>query len=68
MRSDAVPEEVRKGQCDVSGERVSRFTVFLRNNDRQSRPIMKRLIRTLNPLPAMAGRSITFDRGTECTD
>ncbi|MEK1855105.1 MAG: IS30 family transposase, partial [Phyllobacterium sp.] len=47
---------------------VSRFTVFLRNNDRQSRPIMQQLIRTLEPLPATARRSITFDRGTEFTD
>jgi IS30 family transposase len=29
---------------------------------------MERLIRTLEPLPATARRSITFDRGTEFTD
>ena len=58
------------GDANVTSlvERVSRFTVFLRNNDRQSRPIMERLIRTLEPLPATARRSITFDRGTEFTD
>lgn len=55
------------GEANVTSlvERVSRFTVFLRNNDRQSRPIMERLIRTLEPLPAIARRSITFDRGTD---
>lgn len=49
-------------------ERTSRFTVFLRNNDRHSRPIIDSLIRTLAPLPYAARRSITFDRGTEFTD
>lgn len=49
-------------------ERVSRFTVFLRNNDRQSRPIMEGLIGVLGSLPQAARRSITFDRGTEFTD
>ena len=41
------------GEANVTSlvERVSRFTVFLRNNDRQSRPIMERLIRTLQALP-----------------
>ena len=58
------------GEANVTSlvERVSRFTVFLRNNDRQSRPIMERLIRTLQALPHLARRSITFDRGTEFTD
>lgn len=49
-------------------ERVSRFTVFLRNNDRQSKPIMDGPIDTLSALPHSARRSITFDRGTEFTD
>lgn len=49
-------------------ERVSRFAVFLRNNDRQSRPIMDGLIQTLQSLPHLARRSITFDRGTEFTE
>ncbi|QFI66321.1 hypothetical protein EKH55_1447 [Sinorhizobium alkalisoli] len=30
-------------------ERVSRFAVFLRNNDRQSKPIMDGLIEVLQP-------------------
>ena len=49
-------------------ERVSRFTVLLKNNDRQSKPIMNQLINMLSPLPFEARRSITFDRGTEFTD
>ncbi len=44
------------GEATSLVERVSRFTVFLRNNDRQSRPIMERLIRTLEALPATARR------------
>lgn len=48
-------------------ERVSRFAVVLKNPDRQSKPVMERLIDSLSPLPAEARRSITFDRGTEFT-
>lgn len=46
-------------------ERVSRHAVVLRNEDRQSKPIMEALIHGLAPLPAEARQSITFDRGTE---
>ncbi|KSV86891.1 hypothetical protein N184_32105 [Sinorhizobium sp. GL28] len=42
--------------------------MILRNNDRQSRPIMDGLIQTLQSLPHLARRSITFDRGTEFTE
>ncbi len=49
-------------------ERVSRFAIFLRNNDRQSRPVMDGLVQALQALPHLARRSITFDRGTEFTD
>ncbi len=64
--------EFRKkfGKANVTSlvERVSRFAIFLRNNDRQSRPVMDGLVRTLQALPHLARRSITFDRGTEFTD
>ena len=55
------------GKANVTSlvERVSRFTVVMRNEDRQSKPIMKSLIEGLAPLPADAHQSITFDRGTE---
>lgn len=46
-------------------ERVSQFAVIMRNEDRQSKPIMEALILALVPLPADARQSITFDRGTE---
>ncbi|MCE6949654.1 IS30 family transposase [Cereibacter sphaeroides] len=46
-------------------ERVSRYTVLFRNNDRRSRPIMNGLITLLAPLPQPARRSLTFDRGLE---
>ncbi len=46
-------------------EHVSCFTVVMRNEDRQSKPIMKALIHGLAPPPADPRRSITFDRCTE---
>jgi len=55
------------GKINVTSlvERVSRYAVVMRNEDRQSRPIMEALINGLAPLPADARQSITFDRGTE---
>lgn len=55
------------GRINVTSlvERMSRFTVVSRNEDRQSKPIMESLIEGLAPLPADARQSITFDRGTE---
>lgn len=46
-------------------ERVSRYTVIFRNNDRRSKPIMNTLINLLGPLPLDARQSLTFDRGLE---
>ena len=63
------PMEFRRerGKVNVTSlvERVSRYAVVLRNEDRQSKPIMEALIEGLAPLPAQAWQSITFDRGTE---
>ena len=55
------------GKANVTSlvERVSQFTVVLKNPGRQSKPVMEGLIDSLSPLPAEARRSITFDRGTE---
>ena len=39
-------------------ERRSRYIVLLRNNDRQSKPIVNKLIEALAPLPAEARRSV----------
>lgn len=46
-------------------ERVSRYTVLLKNPDRRSRPVMNGIIESLVPLPFHCRRSITFDRGLE---
>jgi IS30 family transposase len=55
------------GKINVTSlvERVSRFAVVSRNEDRQTRPIMDALVEGLAPLPAQARQSITFDRGSE---
>tara|TARA_R100000935_G_scaffold573_1_gene2016 strand:- start:801 stop:1811 length:1011 start_codon:yes stop_codon:yes gene_type:complete len=55
------------GKVNVTSlvERVSRYTVVMRNEDRQSKPIMEALVKGLATLPADARQSITFDRGTE---
>lgn len=50
------------GKVNVTSlvERVSRYAVLMRNEDRQSKPIMEPLINGLVPLPADARQSITF--------
>ena len=55
------------GKVNVTSlvERVSRYAVLMRNEDRTSKPIMVSLINGFAPLPVNARRSITFDRGTE---
>lgn len=67
---DLIQFRKKFGKANVTSlvERVSRFAIFLRNNDRQSRPVMDGLVRALQALPHLARRSITFDRGTEFTD
>ncbi|MEN3148872.1 IS30 family transposase [Neorhizobium sp. IRAMC:178] len=67
---DLIQFRKKFGKANVTSlvERVSRFAIFLRNNDRQSRPVMDGLIQALRALPHLARRSITFDRGTEFTD
>ncbi len=81
LRPEAISERVSFGhwECDLMMfrrehgkvnvtslvERVSRYAVVMRNEDRQSKPIMESLIQGLAPLPADARQSITFDRGTE---
>ncbi|NRF07668.1 IS30 family transposase [Agrobacterium pusense] len=67
---DLIQFRKKFGKANVTSlvERVSRFAIFLRNNDRQSRPVMNGLVQALQTLPHLARRSITFDRGTEFTD
>ncbi len=58
------------GQMNVTSmvERLSRFTLILKNRDRRTRPIMDTLIRVFGALPIIARRSVTFDRGSEFID
>jgi transposase, IS30 family len=65
MRFDDVPQRAWEGQCDVAGQARQPLAVVIRNEDRQSKPIMEALIKGLAPLPADARQSITFERGTE---
>uniref|UniRef100_UPI000DBACAC7 IS30 family transposase n=1 Tax=Salipiger aestuarii TaxID=568098 RepID=UPI000DBACAC7 len=44
-------------------ERVSRFTVLLKNANRRTKPVM--IATAVRDLPAAGRRSIPFDRGTE---
>lgn len=55
------------GQTNVTSlvERVSRFTVILKNTNRRTRPVMGKIINAIKDLPHHARRSITFDRGSE---
>lgn len=46
-------------------ERVSRFTVLLKNPNKRTKPVMGKIMKAIGDLPLMARKSITFDRGTE---
>lgn len=60
----------RLGQANVTSlvERVSRFTVILKNPNKRSNPVMSKIIDAIRDLPHQARRSITFDRGSEFTN
>jgi IS30 family transposase len=55
------------GQSNVTSlvERVSRFTVILKNPNKRTKPVMGKIIKAMKDLPLIARRSITFDRGSE---
>ena len=55
------------GQANVTMlvERVSRFTVILKNPNRRTKPVMGTIIKAIKDLPLIARRSMTFDRGSE---
>ena len=55
------------GQTNITSmvERVSRFTVLLKNPNKRTKPVMGKIIKAIGDLPLMARKSITFDRGTE---
>ena len=46
-------------------ERVSRFTVILKNPNKRTTPVMGKIIKSIKALPLAARRTITFERGTE---
>ncbi len=64
---DLIQFRKKFGKVNVTSivERVSRFTVLLRNKDRQSEEVMTGISNALTSLPFHAACSITFDRGTE---
>jgi IS30 family transposase len=49
----------------VLHERTSRFTAFVKTNDRKAEPTAELLAKMLNPLPKRLRRTLTFDNGTE---
>lgn len=55
------------GQANVTSlvERVSRFTVLLKNANKRTLPVMNKVISAIGTLPFASRKSITFDRGTE---
>jgi IS30 family transposase len=46
-------------------ERVSRFTVLLKNDNKRTSLVLGKLARAIGHLPLRSRKSITFDRGTE---
>lgn len=59
--------EQKRGQTNVTSlvERVSRFTVILKNPNKRTKPVMGKIMKAIKDLPHVARRSITFDRGSE---
>ncbi|MFC7291395.1 IS30 family transposase [Hirschia litorea] len=55
------------GQTNIAAivERKTRYAVLLKNDDRKSKPLMKKLVNVFSHLPFKARKSITFDRGFE---
>ena len=49
-------------------ERVSRFTVLLKNPNRKTQNVMGKLADVMRTLPRAARSSVTFDRGAEFMD
>ena len=56
--------EQKRDQTNVTTllERVSRFTVILKNPNKRTKPVMRRIMKAIEDLPHIARRSITFDR------
>jgi hypothetical protein len=58
--------EQKRGQTNVTSlvERVSRFTVILKNSNKRTKPVMGKIMKAIKDLPHQARRSITFDRSS----
>jgi len=54
------------GQSNVTSlvGRISWFTVLLKNPNKRTKPVMGKIMRAIRDLLHLAGKSITFDRGT----
>lgn len=65
--ADLVLFKQRFGKSNVTSlvERVSRFTVLLKNTNKRAKPVMRKIKKAVRDLPHLARKSITFDRGTE---
>lgn len=59
--------EQKRGQSNVTSlvERVSRFTLILKNPNKRTKPVMGKIMKAIKDLPHFARRSITFNRGSE---
>jgi IS30 family transposase len=54
--------EQKLGQTNVTSlvERMSRFTVILKNPNKRTEPVIGKIIKAIRDLPHLARRSITF--------
>ncbi len=66
-KGDLMLFKQKLGQTNVTSlvERVSRFTVILKNLNKRTQPVMGKIMDAIRDLPNLARKSITFDRGTE---
>ena len=53
------------GQSNITSlvERVSRFTVLLKNLSKRTKPVMGKIMKAVRDLPHLVRKSIIFDRG-----
>jgi transposase, IS30 family len=65
--ADLLSFKQRFGQSNITSlvERVSRFTVLLKNPNKRTKPVMGKIMKAVSDLPYITRRSITFDRSTE---
>ena len=66
-KGDLVLFKQSRGQTNATSlvERVSCFTVLLKNADSRTQSVMTKIVKAVMDLPLAGRRSITFDHGTE---